>query len=123
MTRKRNRRRPIHRLYRRPEEPVEIPADLPPHVDRGEYVAYERELRLRQRKSLKVQRHIMEAIGMARACPRRACRRAGRCVTEDVACHHEHRHHLAEHVYPHVRGAMRRTKMRYADEQSRGRKK
>jgi hypothetical protein len=123
MTRKRERRRPIHRLYRRPEEPVEVPANLPPHTDREKYIAFERQLRVRERESLELQRRIMDAIGMSRSCPRKACRRAGRCVTEDVACHHEHRHHLATHIYPHVRGAMRRAEMRYAAGDTKERKK
>lgn len=123
MTRKRSRRRPIHRLYRRPEEPVEVPANLPPHTDREKYIAFERQLRVRERESLELQRHIMDAIGMAKTCPRNACRRAGRCVTEDVACHIEHGHDLARHVYPHVRGAMRRADMSYAEAEAKGRKR
>lgn len=57
---------------------------------------------------------VVEWAGVPFVCPRKGCRRARRCRSANVVCHHETFPFLKEQVYPVVMKAIRERPIDYS---------
>jgi len=69
-------------------------------------LAFAEKLREHEAHRLSLHRRIMEWLETPKVCPRRACRRAGKCTSPTVVCYEAALPWLQEHILPDLRAAI-----------------